>query len=174
MAATVRMSYYGGAATEPAGASAEGGIKYNRADSLTGTTPIPRPTSAGTNNSFVKQLALEVTASDATAISNRTIRFNGALATGLGLFFLGHATYLDQTGGTGAPADDGTTNGVTPSGYAAVTGSAQGYHSNSASAGSTGRNGNFCRTVATVSNNYAGGAGSAITLTDVILGYDEA
>lgn len=174
MAATVRLDYYGGNASEPAGVTAEAGAKFNRADSLAGTTPVPRPTAAGTAYSYVKQLGLNVTGSAATAISNRTVKMGSSPATGLTLAFLGSATYLDQTGASGAPADNGTTNDAAPSGYTAMTTSAQSYHAASVSAGSTGRNGNFCRAVAGVANNYAGGAGSGIALPDIVAGYDEA
>jgi hypothetical protein len=172
VAATVRISFYGGAASEPAGANAEGGFKYNRADSQSGTTAIPKPTSTGTAFSFVKQLALEVTGAFASAISDRGIRIGSSLTSGLTLGFLGHATYLDQTGGGGQGSDSGS-NGAVPSGYAAVTTSNQTYHSNSASANSTGRNGNFCRLVLGVDNTYAGGAGSAIAVPDHIIQYTE-
>ena len=48
-AATVRASWFGGASTEPAGASAEGStMKFNRVDTFDGVTPIPIPTSVGT------------------------------------------------------------------------------------------------------------------------------
>lgn len=172
MPATVRISYYGGSASEPAGASAEGGFKYNRADSQSGTTAIPKPTSTGTAFSHVKQLALEVTASFASAITDRGIRWGSTPTSGLTLGFLGHATYLDQTGGTGAGSDSGS-NGAVPSGYTAMSASNQVYHAGSVSAGSTGRNGNFCRCALGVDNTYAGGAGSAIAVPDHIVQYVE-
>lgn len=174
MPVTARISYFGANASEPAGANAEGGIKYNRADSLLGTTPVPRPTSAGTNNSWVKQLGIEVTGTAATSLFNRTIRLGTALTTGLGHFFLGTAAYLDQTGGSGAPADDGSNNGATPSGYTATGTVAQTYAAGTVSGTALGRNGDFCRTIATVSNNYSGGAGSAISMPDIVMTYDEA
>lgn len=172
MAATVRLDYYGASATEPAGVTAESGFKYNRADSQSGTTPIPKPTATGTAFSHVKQLALNVTASFASAITDRGIKLSSSLTSGLTVGFLGHATYLDQTGGTGAGSDSGS-NGAVPSGYTAVTTSNQTWHAGSVSAGSTGRNGNFCRLVLGVDNTYAGGAGSAIAIPDHVAQYTE-
>src|SRR5262245_43367289 len=91
MPATMRASWFGGAASEPAGANAETGIKYSRDDNQnTGGTPIPIPTAGGpgaTNYSWQKNLALEVVtaAAPATTITNRTIRVATAPTTGLQL-----------------------------------------------------------------------------------------
>lgn len=172
MPATVRLDFYGASATEPAGSTAETGIKYNREDTKTGTTAIPKPTVTGTAFSWVKQLALNVTTSFASAITDRGIKLGSALTSGLTMGFLGHATYLDQTGGSGAGADSGS-NGAVPSGYTAMTTSNQTWHAGSVSAGSTGRNGNFCRTALGVDNTYAGGAGSAIAVPDLVAQYTE-
>src|SRR3954464_15517345 len=98
MAATVRASYFGGAGSEPAGVNAETGAKLNRDDTLTGTTPIPIPTATGTNYSWFKNLALEVTTLAATAISNRKLSLSGAPSAGLTLHFKA-AAYTQPTGG---------------------------------------------------------------------------
>jgi hypothetical protein len=173
MAATIRMSYYGGNASEPAGVTAESGFKMNKADSISGTTPVSKPTATGTNFTYVKQLALEVTGTGSTTIGTLQVKRGSAPSTGLELHFLGSATYLDQTGGTGAGSDSGS-NGASPSGYTAMTTSYQTYDATTGiSTGSTGRKGNFCRVVCGVDNTYAGGAGSAISLPDVSIQYTE-
>src|SRR5687767_14388984 len=108
MAAVIRASYYGGNASEPAGASAEGGIKWNREDSQSGaSTPIPVPTATGTNYSWIKNLALEVTtvANPATAITNRNIKLASAPSTGLTQGWKA-AAYAQPTSGN-KPADVG-------------------------------------------------------------------
>lgn len=173
-AAVVRASYYGASATEPAGVTAETGIKFNREDTQVGTTgPIPIPNAAATNFSWYKQLALEVTTIGTTNITNRTVKQASAPSAGLKLHFKYAATYA-QASGANKPADDGTTNDVTPTGYTAMTGTAQGYDAASVSTGSTGRNGGFCLVALGVSYLYTGGAGSAVALPNIELGYDEA
>lgn len=173
MAATIRMSYYGANASEPAGVTAESGFKFNKADSISGTTPISKPTATGTAFSYVKQLALEVTGTGTTTIGTLQVKMGSSPSTGLGLHFLGNATYLDQTGGTGAGSDSGS-NGASPSGYSAMTTSYQTYDATTGiSTGSTGRKGTFCRTVCGVDNNYAGGAGTGISLPDISIQYTE-
>lgn len=173
MGATVRADYYGASATEPAGVTAETGIKWNREDSETGSsTPIPIPTATGTNYSWYKMLALDVTATASTNISNRRISLASSPSTGLFIFFKGSGTYTQATSGN-KPADSGS-NGAVPSTYTQVTTSTQVYDSASVSAGSTGRNGNFCYLVFGVDNTFTGGAGSATALPNLTFTYDEA
>jgi len=171
--ATIRASWYGGAASEPAGVTAETGFKYNRADSQSGTTQIPQPTVTGTAFSHVKQIALEVTGTGTTTIGTLQAKLGSALTSGITVGFLGSATYLDQTGGTGAGSDSGS-NGAVPSGYAALTTSYQTYDAATGiSTGTTGRKGNFCRLAAGVDNTYAGGAGAALSMPDHLFSYTE-
>jgi hypothetical protein len=179
-AATVQAGWFGGASTEPAEVSAETGVTLNRSDTQTGTTPIPIPTTTGSNYSWVQQLALQVTAaaSPATTLSNATIKLSATLATGLLLFFKGNATYLNQTGGTQAPADVGTENSgapTTPAGYTVVTTTAQQWDAmgTTSNGGSTGRKSNFVDHVLGVCSTYAGSPGST-SLGNSVLSYDEA
>jgi hypothetical protein len=121
----------------------------------------------------MKQLALQVTvAGGGTAISNRRIHYATAPATGLGLHFLGNATYVDQTGTPSIPTASGS-NGATPSTYTAMTGSAQVYDSASVTT-NTGKNGNYVRVVLGVDNTYAGGANASAAVPNLVLTYDEA
>lgn len=171
MAATVRMSYESGAG--PTLVSAETGIKYNREETLAGTTaPIPRPVATGTAFSYPKSIRLEVTATDATTLSNLRVNVSGtAPATGLALWYRDDgATY--QRPNALAAADAGT-NGATPAGYSAMPTSATQYDATGASASTTGGKGDHISTALGVSNNYAGGAGSAIALPDLVITYDE-
>ncbi len=173
-AAVVRASYFGASATEPAGVSAETGIKFNREDTQVGTTgPIPIPSTTGTNFSWIKNLALEVTTAGTTSITNRTVRFASAPTTGIKGHFKYSATYAQPASGN-KPADDGATNDVTPTGFTVLTAVGQGYDAASVATSSLGRNGGFCVLVLGVSNLYTGGAGSAVALPNIELGYDEA
>ena len=61
-----------------------------------------------------------------------------------------------------------------PAGFTRATTSLQVYDNTSTSTGSTGRNGTYCETVFGVDFSYAGGAGSAVSLPDLRLVYDEA
>jgi hypothetical protein len=172
MAATVRASYYGASATEPAGVSAETGITMNREDSQTGATPIPIPTSTGTNYGWYKQLALQVTGTAATTISNRKVALASPPATGLTVDFKAGASYAQATGAN-KPADVGT-NDTVPAGYTGVTTTPQVYDVAGVSAAGAGRNGGFCLVVLGVSFLYTGGAGNAVAVPNLLLSYDEA
>lgn len=183
MAATVRVSYYGASAAEPAGSTAETGITYSLSDAkqpASGTSPVQIPTSTGTNYSWIMLLALEVTATAATAITNRTAKLATAITSGLAIFWADQATYRRPVSGN-KPSDSGSAGPATPTpagsgapgSYAALTTSPQQWDNTSVSAGSTGRNGDFIETVGAVDSSYAGGGGQA-ALPDLTVTYDEA
>lgn len=156
------------------GASAEGGIKFNREDTATGTTPVPIPTATGTNYSWYKTLALAVTGAGTTTISNRKVYTSGAPTTGLYLFYKAVGAYTQATSGN-APGDSGS-QGATPSTYSTVPtaqGSAATWDANGV-ASNAGANGQFIQLVCGVGNNYVSGAGNAIALPDFKFQYDEA
>jgi hypothetical protein len=173
-AAVVQLQVATGAG--PTLASGESGFKYNREDTISGTTPIPIPTATGTNYSFVKTLALVVTTTGTTSMSNRRIQLSQVESSGLGIFFQASATYASATvevtsAGTNGPA--------TPAGYTRATTALQVYDAGStATSGATGKNGQYCRTCLGVDSTFAGGAGTAVQLgagtMDVRLVYDEA
>lgn len=172
MASTVRVSYWnGGSDTAGAGATAEGGVKFNRANTLTGTTAIPIPTATGTNFSWEKFLGLEVTVDGSTTISNRKVHHASGLATGMELHFLGTATYHTPDGTD--IADDGAADGANPAGYTAMSTTAQTYDATS-NASAVGLNGYYCAVVLGVSSNYAGGAGTNQAVPTLTFTYDEA
>lgn len=168
MTATIRASWYGGSASEPAGVTAETGVVISTSDAEApgvGTAPILHPSATGTNFSYPMLLALEVTVTSATAITDRTIAASGAFTTGLGFFFADQPTYR-QPGSGNQPAASGS-NGATPTprgtsapgSYTGITTSPQGWDATSHSAGAAGRNGDFVELVGSVSNNFAGGSG---------------
>jgi hypothetical protein len=183
MPATVRVSYYGASATEPAGVNAETGVTFSLSDAqapASGTSPVPIPTATGTDYSWIMLLALEVTASSTTSISNRTVAFATSATAGLALFFGDQATYRQPASGN-KPANSGSAGPATPTpagagapaSYAGFTTSPQTFDATSVSTGSTGRNGDFSELVFAVDNSYAGGGGQA-ALPNLSYGYDEA
>jgi hypothetical protein len=170
MAATVQAHYASGAG--PSLATAEGGAKYNREESLAGTTtPIPKPNATGTAFSWPKVYRLNVTAADATNLSNLRHHIASAPAAGLKLWFKDDATTYTQVAAA-ADSDSGT-NDSTPSGYTTAPTSATQYDAGPHSANSTGGKGDYIRYALGVSNLYLGGAGSAIALPNLIFTYDE-
>lgn len=181
MAATVTVYYYN--STGPTGATAEGGSKWNREDTLTGTTPVPIPTATGTAFSYHKTFALYVASGGGTtSISNRKIYQNGAPTTGLKQWWTTFSTdtYFQATA---AAAVDDVTNDATPDqgSYGAAwqsipesSGAAATWHAASVAATNSQKNGNYIVCCLGVGNNYTGGAGSAIALPDLKFMYDEA
>lgn len=172
MAAVVRASYASGVG--PTLATAETGAKYSREESLAGaTTPVPKPVATGTAFSWPKVFRLEVTTIDAaTSISNFRHRISAAPATGLALWFRDDAAVYTQV--TAVASADAGTNGATPTGYTAAPTADAVYDAASYSAGTVGGKGDYIRYALGVSNTYAGSAGSAIALPDLLLTYDEA
>ena len=178
-AATVQAQIATGAG--PTLTNAETGIVYNRVDTQTGTTPIPVPTATGNKYSWLKYLALVVTVTGTTNISNRKIGWATSPATGLQGLWFNQATYTqaNTTQGNAAgnyPADDVAANGTVPSGIAwtGMTTTPALWDNTSTATSSAARNGNYVQTCLQVSNAYVGGAGSAIALPNISLVYDEA
>lgn len=179
-AATVRASWYGAAATEPAGVTAETGVALSKSDLQSGTVPTTVPQTTGSNYSWVEQVALEVTsaASPSTTLSNATIKLSTTATSGTLVFYKANASFVNQTGGTGGPADVGTESSgspTTPSGYSIITTSAVQYDAmgSSNNGGSTGRKSTFADLLFGLCSAYAGAPGS-LTLPNCILSYDEA
>jgi hypothetical protein len=177
MPATLQFTYYGNSAGEPAGTNCDAGsggttIEWNLADSLTATTPIliPNP-GPGENFSWYKLLALKVTSTAATSISNRKVSVAVTQPTGILQFFKDQATYT-QASGVNKPTDSGS-DGAVPAGYTTITTTPQLFDNTSVSAGSTGRNGDFCQVVLGVSSTYTGGTASAAALQNMVFTYDE-
>lgn len=181
MPAVVQAQYFGASASLPPGANAETGITFNREDTQNGTTPVPIPTSAGVNFSWLKALQIAVTGTSTTTISNRTVRASGTFPTGIGVHWKtdtqgNWGTTFNQTGGSKASGDTTGTNnaGSAPAGYTAVTTSAVQYDNTSQSTGSTGIGSALLLGLElAVDATYGGGAGTA-SLGSLVIGYDEA
>lgn len=168
MAAVVRASIFTGAT--PTAASAEGGAKFGRDEALASTTPVPKPTATGTNYSFPKVYALEVTTADTTSLSNRRINATGALPAGVTFWYRDDgATYVH---GNAAPASTATDDAA-PTGYVALPTTATAYDTAVVTA-ALGRNGDYLSVVMGISNLYTAGANSNLDVPDVVLTYDEA
>lgn len=87
--------------------------KFNRVDTLTGTTAIPTPTSTGTNFSYIKTFAIDITATGSLSMTNVKIeKVTSEATTGTKLWhYTGHASY---TQATGAPTATGDNNSTAP------------------------------------------------------------
>ena len=181
-AAVCRLDYYNGASPvftggSFGGVSAEGGAKFNLEDTLTGTTPIQIPTATGTNFSWIKNFALDVTTAGTTSISNRRIYLASAPTSGMNVFYKSVATgsYAQAASGN-RPASSGS-NGATPAGYTAMAtslGGSTAYDASSVSTATQGVNGSLAVCVSSVDFSFAGGPGSATALPNITLTYDEA
>lgn len=181
-AATVRASYYGASGSEPAGSTAETGIVLSRSDAkapAAGTAPTPKPAATGTAFSWIMLLALEVTGTGTTLISNRQIAASAGFTSGLNVFFGAQATYRQPASGNKPPdsGSNGATPAVTgagaPASYAAITTTPATWDAGSDATSGAGRNGDFAECVFSVDNTYAGGAG-ALSLGNLLMTYDEA
>lgn len=183
MAAAVVQAQFGNGGSV-AWANAETGIKFNADDTQVGTTaPIQVPTATGTNFSWLKHLALFVTTTGTTNMSNRRVSLSVAEATGLSLWWrtLAVGSYVQSTGTLGAaegnrPAATGTNTGppVGATTFTRATTSLVVYDASSIATSSSAVNGLMCIMCLGVDNLYVGGAGNAIALPNIILTYDEA
>lgn len=181
-AAVCRLDYYNGSSPtftggSYAGVTAEGGIKFNRDDTLTGTTPIPIPTATGTNFSWIKNLALDVTTAGTTSISNRKIYFVSAPTPGLDGFYKAVVTGSYAQAASGNKPTDSGSNGATPAGYTVLAqsqGGASAYDASSVSTATQGVNGSLAVCVLSVDFTFAGGPGSETALPNIQIAYDEA
>ncbi len=181
MPATVQAQIATGAG--PTWASAEGGVTFNREDTVAGTTAaVAVPTATGTGFSWRKALALAVTATFTTSINNRKVHQSAAPSTGLALWYRTYAaaSYAQAATGNMPPAQG--TNGATPAvtslpaapgTYTALTTTATVYDNATVATSSATRNGQLVEVVLGVDFLYTGGAGSAIALPNIVLTYDE-
>jgi hypothetical protein len=161
------------------GGSAEGGIKFNRDNSIVGTTaPVPIPTSnPGTNYSWHKNLALYCTSATGagTSISNRKIYLSGAPPTGVGMYYKDVvATY---TAPALAAADSGAASPpVTPATYTALSTTPAVYQAGATTSANATRAGDIVQVAAGVADStiYSGGGNANTTLPNILFAYDEA
>lgn len=155
-------------------ANAETGAKFNREDTLAGTTPIPIPTATGENYSWIKNFVLAVTTVGTTTMSNRNVYQSTSAATGLFLYFkaVAVASYAQSASGS-SPSASGS-NGSTPATYTLMTTSPQLYDNTGVATSGTGPNGAMAVCVLGVDHTFVGGPGNATALPSLILQYDEA
>lgn len=178
-AATTRISWYGGAAAEPAGVTAEdnAGIVFNREDSKANNSvlvAVPIPLVAGTVYSWPKLVALEVMVAGTTTISNRRISLAAPPPIGVHWYVKAQAAYV-QPSAAGMPAD-AATDAAVPAGYTEVTAAALVVFDVAAvSSAALGRNGGFAQVLQGIDSQYAANGGQAGLIPDPTyrLTYDE-
>ena len=180
MAATIEADYYNGVG--PTRASAEAGFKFNREDTISGTTPIPIPTATGTNFSYHKAFALYCSAGGgSTSLLNRKIYTNGAPSdANAKLWWTLFATDTYSQATAVASADSGADNSTPATGtygqaWAAVpttSGTATTWDAATVAATNTTKNGKYLVVCCGVASIFAAGAGS-FALPDFKFQYDE-
>lgn len=93
---------------------------WNRVDTLTGTTAIPTPTTTGTNFSYVKSMAINITATGALTMTDAKIgKVAAETTTGTKLWHRtdhAEAAYVQATVAPAATADNNVTAPVIPAG----------------------------------------------------------
>lgn len=167
---------------------APGVLHFNRQDDEAIGSPVVAPSgSLHSTYSNYKSLRLNVSVAGTTTVSNLRVRTVSAMPTGLGLFGLTTApSSYTQCTGAGAtqgnrPADSTAALTAspapnTPASYSAVPASPSSLQFDSASYATTatGAFGKFCQLVGGISDQYVGGAGSAIAVPQIQVQYDEA
>lgn len=89
--------------------------KWNRVDTLTGTTVIPTPTATGTNFSFVKTFAINITATDSLTMTDVTFgKVANETTTGTKLWYTSEHAEGAYVEATAAPTATGDNNVTAP------------------------------------------------------------
>lgn len=123
----------------------------NREDTVSGTTPIPTPSSTGTNFSWVKSVQPEITATGGLTMTNiRVGKVTAESVTGLKLWHnTANAVYTQATGAPSATGDNNVTaptiNGDTGVAVPLITAPPAAYSAGPHS--TTGRKGNIVELV---------------------------
>lgn len=175
MAATLQVQIFTGNTEPDPGTDATTLLKFNREDSLNGTTPIPFPQSGpATRYSWFKNLALYVTVTDNTQISNRRVLLdtNISLPTGV-LLWANQTAGYQQASKNNRPMDDFSNDASQPSGYSALTPTPYLYDNQQIFANSMARNGEFAQVVLGVDSTYVGGNDTNVALPNILFEYDE-
>jgi len=89
--------------------------KFNRVDTLTGTTAIPTPTATGTNFSYIKTFQINITATGSLSMTNAKVeKVTSEATTGTKLWhYTGHAVGV-YVQATAAPTATGDNNSTAP------------------------------------------------------------
>lgn len=96
-------------------------VKWNRVDDASGTTPIPTPTSTGTNFSFIKSFAVNISVTGGLTMTDVKVGKVAAESTTGTLLWHSTSTniagYVEATAAPGATGDNNSTapdiNGAT-------------------------------------------------------------
>lgn len=155
-------------------ANVESACKFNLADSASSTTPVAVPTATGTVFSWIKNIALAVTVTGTTAITNRKIYMASSTSTGLALFWKDVAVGSYSQAASGNRPSSSGSNGNTPAGYTLMSTTPALYDNTSVATSGSGPNGDMAVCVLGIDNTYVGGAGSAISIPNISIVYDEA
>ncbi len=178
-AAVIQVSVFSCSATTPTGSSGETtGLCFNSTDSRSSIlSPIAIPTStSGTNFSYTKYLALEVTTTGTTTISNRMVARSSAAPAGLLLYWATSSAFVTPAIAAAAntSADDVDPDGATTN-WTALTTTYVAYSTYDVTP-VAGLNGYYAKIALGVSSTtvYTGGPGTAIALPNLLFSYDEA
>jgi len=175
MTASIKAYLSTGATEGAARASAETGIKFNREDTQSGTTPIPIPTATGTNYSWYKNMYLycDSATGAGTTISAKQVSLNGAPATGLAVVYKDVTNTYTQAAAVLAADAAGGSPPATPAGFTAATTTPATYDASGTTSANATRMGDILQVGLAVGSNYAGGPGSAQTVPSVVFTYTE-
>ena len=89
--------------------------KWNRVDTLTGTTVIPTPTSTGTNFSFIKTFMINITATDSLSMSDVKVgKVANEATAGTVLWHVTSHAEGSYVQATAAPTATGDNNSTAP------------------------------------------------------------
>ncbi len=160
----------------PSYANAETGGVFDKADSLTATTPVTVSSSLspGTHYSWIKNFVLDVTVAGTTTITNRKVYLSGNPAQGLYVFWKAVAIANYAQAASGTSPTDSTSNGAVPAGYTLMTTTKMQYDGSSFPSTATGPNGNnMIVCVLGVDNTYADVSGNGVSLPSIEIDYDE-
>lgn len=173
MGATVQIKIANGLTNSPTISDISSGFTFGRDDLLQSATSIPKPEYVGTHFSYYKTLYLLVSSGGGTtSIANRKIRIETSPAIGIYMYFKNGGSSYSQASGVISP-DNTASNGYIPAGWEYLSTTFSTWDGSSVSATNNTRNGNYVLIAIGVSNNYIGGAGSSITIPNIILQYDE-
>ena len=152
---------------------ASAGFTFGRDDSVQSGTALPKPDALGTNYSYAKTLHLHViSGGGSTALSNRKIRLASSPETGIYMYFKnGGDSYTQAT--DVIYANNTTANGFVPSGWTLLSTDYQTWDSTLNNATNNTKNGNYVLLAIGIAYSYIGGAGSAISIPNIVIQYDE-
>lgn len=151
--------------------SVEALARFGRDALLRSYAPVPMTEGPSTNYSWHKALALFVTTADASAVSNRQIRWAAAPPIGVTASFKVSSTFSFPSH-TNTPPRGGSNN-ETPVGYTALTTTFQTYDAVSAVGATNTRNGVWIDVLVGLSDYYGGSFDSSLTLPNLEFRYTE-